>query len=134
MAVLQRKELESSPLADLHAIASELGLEGFRSKRKDDLIGAILAAQGGEAESAPLVEERDEPAAEEPEPDEVTAEEALEGPVREVIEELREADAEEEADVDEVDAEIPEDEEDVVEEEPEVVEDEASDEEVQTGM
>jgi transcription termination factor Rho len=135
MAVLQRKELESSPLADLHAIASELGLEGFRSKRKDDLIGAILAAQGEEAESAPLAEEGEETAAEEREPDEVTAEEALEGPVREVIEELREADAEEEeADVDEVDAERREDEEDVVEEEPEVVEDEASDEEVQTGM
>jgi transcription termination factor Rho len=48
MAVLQRTELESSPLADLHAIASELGIEGFRAKRKDDLIGAILAAQGGE--------------------------------------------------------------------------------------
>src|SRR3954465_7638412 len=51
MTVLQRKELESSPLADLHAIASELGLEGFRSKRKDDLIVAILAAQGGEGEA-----------------------------------------------------------------------------------
>src|ERR671926_26649 len=61
MAVLQRKELESSPLADLHAIASELGLEGFRAKRKDDLIGAILDAQGGE----PAV---DEPAADQPEP------------------------------------------------------------------
>src|ERR687895_668841 len=48
MAVLQRRELESSPLADLHAIASELGIEGFRAKRKDDLIGAILAAQGAE--------------------------------------------------------------------------------------
>jgi transcription termination factor Rho len=124
MAVLQRKELESSPLADLHAIASELGLEGFRSKRKDDLIGAILAAQGGE----------DAIEAEEPEPDEVTAEEALEGPVREVTEELGEADAEDAVDVDEVDAERDEDEEDVVEEEPEVVEDEASDEELQTGM
>ena len=42
MAVLQRKELEASPLADLHAIASELGLEGFRRMRKPDLIGAIL--------------------------------------------------------------------------------------------
>ena len=30
MPVLQRNELEASPLADLHAIASELGLEGFR--------------------------------------------------------------------------------------------------------
>src|SRR3954454_23726522 len=70
MTVLQRQELESSPLADLHAIASELGLEGFRSKRKDDLIGAILEAQGGE------------PAADgdEAEPDEVPSEEALESP------------------------------------------------------
>ena len=53
MAVLQRKELEASPLADLHAIASELGLEGFRAMRKADLIGAILAAQGGEPEPEP---------------------------------------------------------------------------------
>ena len=34
MTVLQRKELESSPLADLHAIASELGLEGFRASAR----------------------------------------------------------------------------------------------------
>jgi transcription termination factor Rho len=72
MAVLQRNELESSPLADLHAIASELGLEGFRGMRKDDLIGAILAAQGGE-EAAPRAED-------EPEPDEVPLDEALEPP------------------------------------------------------
>src|SRR5918996_6321127 len=68
MAVLQRRELESSPLADLHAIASELGIEGFRAKRKDDLIGAILATQGGE-------EPEDER-----EPDEVPSDEALEEP------------------------------------------------------
>ena len=42
MSVLNRKELEDSPLADLHQIASELGLEDYRSKRKADLIGAIL--------------------------------------------------------------------------------------------
>ena len=53
MAVLQRKELEASPLADLHAIASELGLEGYRGLRKADLIAAILAAQGGEPEPEP---------------------------------------------------------------------------------
>ena len=53
MTVLQRKELEASPLADLHAIASELGLEGFRCKRKADLIGAILDAQGGEEAAEP---------------------------------------------------------------------------------
>src|SRR3712207_4611326 len=48
MSVLQKKELEESPLADLHAIASELGLEGYRALRRDDLIEAILGAQGGE--------------------------------------------------------------------------------------
>src|SRR5918999_1393205 len=72
MAVLQRSELESSPLADLHAIASELGLEGFRSKRREELIAAILATQGAE-EPAPPPADGDEP-----EPDEVPSEEALE--------------------------------------------------------
>ena len=48
MSVLNRKELADSPLADLHQIASELGLEGYRAMRKDDLIGAILGATGGE--------------------------------------------------------------------------------------
>jgi transcription termination factor Rho len=48
MTVLRRQELEDSPLADLHAIASELGLEGFRAKRKPDLVAAILDAQGEE--------------------------------------------------------------------------------------
>jgi transcription termination factor Rho len=69
MSVLQRKQLEDSPLADLHAIASELGLEGFRAMRKGDLISAILRAQGAEDE--------------ETEPDEVPADEALESPTGE---------------------------------------------------
>ena len=56
MSVLNRKELADSPLADLHQIASELGVEGYRAMRKDDLIGAILGA-GGAA---------DEPAGDEP--------------------------------------------------------------------
>jgi transcription termination factor Rho len=47
VAVLQRKDLEDSPLADLHAIASELGMESYRALRKADLIAAILEAQGG---------------------------------------------------------------------------------------
>ncbi|MFN2615604.1 MAG: Rho termination factor N-terminal domain-containing protein [Thermoleophilaceae bacterium] len=76
MAVLQRKELEASPLADLHAIAAELGLEGYRGLRKEELIARILEAQGGEP--APDAAE-DAPAAEE-EPDEVPVEEALEHP------------------------------------------------------
>jgi transcription termination factor Rho len=48
MAVLERSALAESPLADLHAIASELGVDGFRRLRKDDLIDAILARQDGE--------------------------------------------------------------------------------------
>lgn len=48
MSVLDRSALESSPLADLHAIASELGLDGFRRLRKSELVDAILARQGGE--------------------------------------------------------------------------------------
>ncbi|MGO9319362.1 MAG: Rho termination factor N-terminal domain-containing protein [Solirubrobacteraceae bacterium] len=42
MTVLARSELEASPLADLHAIANQVGLEGFRRLRKADLIDAIL--------------------------------------------------------------------------------------------
>ena len=151
MPVLQRSELESSPLADLHAIASELGLEGFRGKRKDDLIGAILAAQGGE-EPAPGPED-------EREPDEVPSDEALEPafagedepeaaeaeePVEEAEEPVEEAgepaeedeepaeEDEEPAGEDEPEAAADEGEE-VVEEEPEV-EDEVSDEEIAAGL
>jgi transcription termination factor Rho len=46
MPVLDRNELEESPLSDLHAIASELGIEGYRRLRRDDLIDAI-AGDGG---------------------------------------------------------------------------------------
>jgi transcription termination factor Rho len=49
MPVLDRKELEESPLSDLHAIASELGIEGYRRLRRDDLIDA-LAGDGGASE------------------------------------------------------------------------------------
>ena len=40
MSVLDRAALEQSPLADLHAIASELGIDGYRRLRKADLIDA----------------------------------------------------------------------------------------------
>ena len=46
MAVLERSELEASPLADLHAIADQLGLDGFRRLRKAELIDAILGDEG----------------------------------------------------------------------------------------
>ncbi len=52
MAVLDRSELEASSLADLHAIADQMGLEGFRRLRKSDLIDAILGdSSGGDAGS-----------------------------------------------------------------------------------
>jgi transcription termination factor Rho len=46
MAVFDRSELEASPLADLHAIADQLALDGFRRLRKADLIDAILGEPG----------------------------------------------------------------------------------------
>ena len=52
MAILDRAELERSPLADLHAIASELGIEGFRALRRGELIDALLAQGGGETAGA----------------------------------------------------------------------------------
>jgi transcription termination factor Rho len=45
MTVLDRSELEASPLADLHVIADQIGLEGFRRLRKADLIDAILGEE-----------------------------------------------------------------------------------------
>ena len=59
MAVLERSELQDSPLADLHAIADQLGLEGYRRLRKAELVDAILGgsdvarAQGGASPDAP---------------------------------------------------------------------------------
>ena len=52
MTVLERSELEASPLADLHAIADQLGLDGFRRLRKADLVDAILTHEGSGAAEA----------------------------------------------------------------------------------
>jgi transcription termination factor Rho len=46
MSVISRSALESSSLADLHEIASELGLDGYRRLRKGDLVEAIVERQG----------------------------------------------------------------------------------------
>src|SRR5215510_9047521 len=46
-SVLDRSALEQSPLADLHLLANELGVDGFRRLRKPDLVDAILERQGG---------------------------------------------------------------------------------------
>jgi transcription termination factor Rho len=63
MTVLARSELEASPLADLHAIANQVGLEGFRRLRKAELIDAILSgpAEGDSSDRST----NGEPAAEE---------------------------------------------------------------------
>src|SRR3954471_11581836 len=80
MSVLNRKELADSPLADLHQIASELGVEGYRAMRKDDLIGAILGESGGSAEpGAVAVAEEPGAVAVAEEPAEEAAEDASEG-------------------------------------------------------
>ncbi len=47
-SVLDRSALAESPLADLHLLANELGVDGFRRLRKLDLIDAILAKQAGD--------------------------------------------------------------------------------------
>src|SRR4051812_26175922 len=69
MPVVDRAALEDSPLADLHAFASELGIDGFRRLRKAQLVDAILERQGGDdgpAAAAPeAAEEEAEAEAEE---------------------------------------------------------------------
>jgi transcription termination factor Rho len=56
MSVLDRSSLEASPVADLHTIASELGIDGYRRLRKAELVDAILQRGGGEdAGEAPTV-------------------------------------------------------------------------------
>src|SRR3954454_24664949 len=52
-SVLDRSALAESPLADLHLLANELGVDGFRRLRKDDLIDAILTKQAGDDLSRP---------------------------------------------------------------------------------
>lgn len=47
MSIINAEDLEASPLADLHALASTLGVDGFRRLRKPDLVDAILVRQGG---------------------------------------------------------------------------------------
>ncbi|MEA2380382.1 MAG: transcription termination factor Rho [Solirubrobacteraceae bacterium] len=64
MPVLSRSALESSPLADLHTIASELGIDGFRRLRKADLVERIVAHQGGDDDGSVSEDVVDEAAAE----------------------------------------------------------------------
>src|SRR4051812_494292 len=64
-SVLDRSALEQSPLADLHLLANELGVDGFRRLRKPELVDAIVARQSDEPAAsapveAPATEERPE--------------------------------------------------------------------------
>jgi transcription termination factor Rho len=52
-SVLDPSALAESPLADLHLLANELGVDGYRRLRKADLIDAIVAKQAGEDYAAP---------------------------------------------------------------------------------
>jgi transcription termination factor Rho len=64
MSVVDRSALEASPLADLHAIASELSIDGYRRLRRAELIDAILNRQeGGDSASAAAEEPEAEAAA-----------------------------------------------------------------------
>ena len=56
MSVISRSALESSTLADLHEIASELGLDGFRRLRKGQLVDAIAERQGTNGDAPEPVE------------------------------------------------------------------------------
>ncbi len=60
MAVLERSELEASPLADLHTIADQIGLDGFRRLRKADLIDAILGEESPSSNGAEKSSDNDD--------------------------------------------------------------------------
>jgi transcription termination factor Rho len=66
-SVLDPSALAESPLADLHLLANELGVDGYRRLRKADLIDAIVAKQAGEDYVAPAkdADEDDAPAKDE---------------------------------------------------------------------
>jgi transcription termination factor Rho len=59
MTVLTRDVLESSTLADLHALAGELAVDGFRKLRREALVDTIIERRGGSAaaESTPSGED-----------------------------------------------------------------------------
>ena len=66
MSILDRDALADSPLADLHALASGLSIDGYRRLRKADLIDAIIDRQGG---SPPDRDEDDDRQADEDRPE-----------------------------------------------------------------
>ncbi|MEA2430538.1 MAG: transcription termination factor Rho [Thermoleophilaceae bacterium] len=95
MPVLDRKELEESPLSDLHAIASELGIEGYRRLRREDLIDALAgdgktgAAKDSEEDEPPRRRRTRRPRPKAEEKKEEPAEESKDEPEAEDETELR---------------------------------------------
>lgn len=88
MSIVDRAALESSPLADLHAMASELSIDGYRRLRKAELIDAILSRQEG-TDASPG-EKPEEPEEQDERPEELPdAEELAEA----VADELKDDDA-----------------------------------------
>ena len=59
MSVVDRAALEDSPLADLHAIASELSIDSYRRLRRPELIDAILERQSGEDGTSAAAEDEE---------------------------------------------------------------------------
>ena len=66
MPVLTRSSLEASPLSDLHELASELELDGYRRLRKADLVDRILEVHGGAQDTAQPDGKEEKPVAEKP--------------------------------------------------------------------
>lgn len=57
MSVMSREALEGSSLSDLHAIAAELDIDGYRRMRKGELIAAILGEEYTGEEPEPAASE-----------------------------------------------------------------------------
>lgn len=62
MTALDPSELQASSLSDLHAIADQFGLDGYRRLRKAELIDAIITASGGTPPAPAPATEPDAPA------------------------------------------------------------------------
>ena len=75
MSIVDRAALESSPLADLHAMASELSIDSYRRLRKAELIDAILSRQEGT--EASVASPGDEPEEQDDRPEELPDAEEL---------------------------------------------------------
>jgi transcription termination factor Rho len=76
MSIISPADLEASPLADLHALASALGIDGFRRLRKDELADAIRARLGAAAPRRPRAGSRRATAEQGAEPEETEETEA----------------------------------------------------------